>query len=69
MFADPVDKASQVEEEMRQRSIEAARTQQVRVKPTGYCHNCAEAVEQPKLFCDPECSEDYERVKRAERMR
>lgn len=30
-------------------------------KPTGQCFNCDEPVDAERLFCDPECREDYER--------
>ena len=34
------------------------------------CHNCDEQVTDMALFCEGgECAEDYERAKRAERMR
>ncbi|CAA0365262.1 conserved hypothetical protein [Alteromonas alvinellae] len=70
MFADPVDKASAIEEESRQRAIAAARAN---AKPTllakGSCHNCEEPVEDQKLFCDADCATDYEKYLRAQRMR
>jgi hypothetical protein len=26
----------------------------------GYCHNCSEALEGAKLFCDTDCNKDWE---------
>ena len=36
------------------------------IEPSGRCHNCDEYVDDPrKLFCDADCSSDYEkRVRR-----
>lgn len=70
MFADPVDKASAIEEESRQRAIAAARAN---AKPTilakGSCYNCEEPVEGKKLYCDADCATDHEKYLRSQRMR
>ena len=29
--------------------------------PNGYCHNCCEAIEFGKLFCDRDCRHDYKK--------
>jgi hypothetical protein len=34
----------------------------------GECHYCAEPVPAPQAFCGSECRDDYERIKRAERI-
>lgn len=35
-----------------------------RVQPSGQCHYCEAHIEKPKLFCDGECAEEYETMKR-----
>ena len=39
------------------------------LKPKGTCHNCEETVEDGKLFCDQDCTEDYEKRKFARSQR
>ncbi|WP_448508804.1 hypothetical protein [Immundisolibacter sp.] len=36
------------------------------LKPTGFCHSplCGEEVKGNRLFCDKQCSDDWERSKR-----
>jgi hypothetical protein len=41
-----------------------------RLLATGHCHNCEEPLHKPRqLFCDNDCSQDYEARKRALAMR
>ena len=45
--------------------IMTARNYKREVDPCGFCHNCHEFVDYPsQLFCDSECSEDYEKRNR-----
>lgn len=69
MFADPIDKASQIEEESRQRAIAAARANTFKLPAKGQCYNCDEPLEGKKLYCDADCATDHEKYLRAQRMR
>ncbi len=70
MFADPVDKASAIEEEARQRAIAKARANsKPTILPKGSCYNCEEPLNNKKLFCDADCATDHDKAERAERMR
>lgn len=43
-------------------AISSARNFKRDIEPNGRCHNCDEYLDDPrKLFCDMECSEDYEK--------
>lgn len=35
-----------------------------RINASGHCHYCEALIEPPKLFCDGECAEEYETMKR-----
>ena len=37
--------------------------------PDGCCHNCLEAIDSDKLFCDSDCELDYRKRKKAEQQR
>lgn len=30
------------------------------LQPTGHCYNCEREVAAPKLFCDAECTQEFE---------
>ena len=38
------------------------------LKPIGTCYNCQEKVGGCRLFCDPDCRDDYEKIQRSKRM-
>lgn len=69
MFADPIDRSSHFQEEMLQHQINNIRTRKRELTPNGTCYYCYEKVDNQRLFCDEFCSEDYEKLKRAQRMR
>lgn len=61
-MADEVDNASELAEEM----LSHALKQTLNNKPKtlqfkGKCHNCLEDVSAPKLFCNGECAQDYDK--------
>lgn len=65
-MTDLIDKAAEVEELLR---MEALGKQQasVRLVATGCCLNCDEPLQPGALFCDADCTHDYERRQSAER--
>lgn len=69
MFADPIDKASQIEEETRQRAIANARANTHKLTSKGSCYNCEEPLAGQKLYCDADCATDHEKYLRNQRMR
>lgn len=66
---DPLDAASQLEQETLQRNIDAVRrsAQKRELHPTGRCHWCEEPVGQGLIFCEGEpfepsdCAHDWQR--------
>ena len=60
MSADPLDDASQHEQEMRDDGIaEARRKQEAKVlQPVGFCYNCLDEITEG-LYCDDECKKDH----------
>jgi predicted nucleic acid-binding Zn ribbon protein len=67
LCADDSDRATLIEEEERARKIkEAQDAAKVREKkPKGRCYYCDAEIPLPKLYCDRECAEDDELLKRA----
>ena len=64
-MADQCSKADRIIQMNLNVAIMAARSYQRGIDPCGRCHNCYEYVEHPsKLFCNSECSEDYEKRNR-----
>lgn len=60
---DDVDHANDRAEAERDRLAKLASAHAAhRMQPTGQCAYCGEDVEAPKLFCDIECSRDYDRA-------
>lgn len=35
-----------------------------KLSPVGYCHNCFEELDSPRLFCDDKCAAQYEIFKK-----
>lgn len=58
---DVIDRASQEEENILIANIAAAKRKTLHLEPTGKCHFCDEIVEGKKLFCNQDCSSDYDR--------
>lgn len=61
-FPDVLDVASFLESEQINNSIKIAQANLMakKISPKGKCHNCGEKVDAKKLFCDKDCTEDYE---------
>lgn len=57
---DVIDKASETEGFLLAKGIESSRKSAIRLKPTGFCRYCHEAIEKDMIFCDEECAEDYD---------
>lgn len=69
---DVFDQTDVVESKLLDLRIQAARSAEREIEPIGECHNCGEPFTEAdthKLFCDSECSTDWERLKRAGRGR
>ncbi|WP_406706606.1 hypothetical protein [Sodalis sp.] len=64
---DIIDIASEREELFRERAIAEAIRRYRPMPITGRCYNCEEKT--PGNFCCPECREDWEKHKHAERQR
>lgn len=58
---DVIDRASQEEENILKANIAAAKRKTFHLEPKGNCWFCDEKIEGAKLFCDQDCSCDYER--------
>ncbi len=58
-MADEADIANRVMEQQVAQS-RAYRRDEGRLQPRGVCHNCAETIARPKLFCDRDCADDFE---------
>ena len=58
---DVIDRASQEEENILKANIAAAKRKTFHLEPDGTCQFCSEKVEGAKLFCNQDCSTDYER--------
>lgn len=65
MASDQIDNANELVETYMEQAISLARstTRSVRLAPKGVCYNCHDKVTTAsQLFCDSECSEDFEYV-------
>lgn len=49
---------------MRARIADARSRTDSGLRPVGHCHWCGEPVTQSQLFCDSDCTVDYERARR-----
>ncbi len=65
-MADFIDNTNDRENHLKEMRIANIRAQQRELQPIGSCHWCGEVFTQadPRLFCDPDCSGDYERDRR-----
>lgn len=68
-MADIIDDAGDIEQQHRDAAIQAALEQARanRMNPKGACYNCGEPMKPLQLFCDADCSADYELRQRAQR--
>lgn len=67
---DEFDRASEIEERDRALCLFAALHPKtdLALEHTGRCHNCGEDVDLDHLFCDKDCSDDYEKRQRMRRI-
>lgn len=64
-MSDEVDSSVIVEDVYLQAAISVAIRNKEPVLPAvGTCYNCKDPVENNQLFCDIDCSMDYEKLKR-----
>ncbi len=63
MTADPLDYTQKMQEQVTALRIEAIRNRGRELHPVGSCYFCGEPVGPEHLFCDADCSYDYERSK------
>ena len=66
-FADPLDRAAHTQQLAIDRAIANTKKQERLLKPKGKCHFCLETVDDLKLFCDQDCSSDYDKLIRNKR--
>ena len=66
---DIIDQAAEREEMDRALAITAAAHHEPALAAVGVCHNCEASVPAGACFCDADCRDDYERRKRAERLK
>ncbi len=61
---DVIDVASEQEAVMLSAQIQQASKTRNKITPKGKCHFCDEDAEEQKLFCNSDCSSDYEKEQR-----
>lgn len=59
-MSDILDKSTR-QQEVVMKSLLSVRKEVPDIKPTGRCHYCDEDIEEPKLFCDGDCADDFEK--------
>lgn len=65
-YADPVDRAVVEQERLLEEHLRLARDKPVeRLALIGECHNCSEPLADDLRFCDVDCRDDYEKIKRS----
>lgn len=69
-YADPVDRAVVEQERLLEEQLRLAREKPVhRLTYIGRCHNCSEPLAEPLRFCDVDCRDDHEKIKRSRAQR
>lgn len=67
-MSDEIDHAQRTSELLLEVAIQNARPKGRALHPKGVCHFCDELLDvAAKLFCDMDCSEDYEKLQRKHR--
>lgn len=61
---DTIDNAQSTADIFLNAAIENARPKGRALLPKGECYYCEEKVDGQRLFCDLDCSEDYEKLQR-----
>ena len=66
-----VDDADRAQDEIEITLAQARSAAQARqmLIPTGHCHNCDEPLRMGQLFCDQECTLDFEKRERGMTLR
>lgn len=65
-YADPMDRATVESERLLEEQLRVARSAKpISLPATGKCHNCDGGVQPTHRFCDSDCRDDYERMKRS----
>lgn len=59
-MADEADLAFESEQRHLAQALAAQRRAGGRLQPIGCCHYCASDDVEQRLFCDPDCAEDWE---------
>lgn len=59
-MSDILDKSAR-QQEVIMESLLKVRRDVPDIVPTGKCHYCDEDIEMPKLFCDGDCADDYDK--------
>lgn len=66
-YADPVDRAVVEQERLLEEHLRLARQKPVeRLAYIGICHYCDEPLADPQRFCDVDCRDDFEKLKRSQ---
>ena len=52
-----------------QEGLHRAKQQNLKLRPYGKCHNCEEKVGTGMVFCDSDCAEDHEKIRKAQEQR
>lgn len=69
-YADPVDRAVVEQERILEEQLRLARQAPVEhLAYIGCCHNCREPLADSLRFCDVDCRDDYEKIKRSRQQR
>jgi hypothetical protein len=59
-MADEIDIANDRAQQDLDLALSCARRHEPALPPTGWCYNCAELLNDDRLFCDRDCRDDYE---------
>lgn len=59
-MTDVSDRATQQEELARDAALSHARNRAPLLLPVGECHNCEAVLDDPLLFCDSDCRDDWQ---------
>jgi hypothetical protein len=64
---DDADRAASLQADLN-RSAAARRRPESGLEPVGWCHACGEDLDGERLFCGPECADEWERNQQRERL-
>lgn len=66
-YGDLIDRASALDEQLREAYINKAREQKPKLEATGQCLYCEAELSDGQRFCDVECRDDWQRENDAKR--